>query len=81
MFVVRKGSWNRSRPLGFDVVMVKADADGKSAKMTPFITGFNPSENSYDFWGRPAYLQQLPDGSLLLSDEQTGSIYRISYQK
>ena len=81
MFVVRKGSWNRSRPLGFDVVMVKTDADGKSAKMTPFITGFNPSENSYDFWGRPAYLQQLPDGSLLLSDEQTGSIYRISYQK
>lgn len=81
LFVVRKGSWNRSRPSGFDVVMVKAEPDGKSAQMTPFVTGFNASADSYDFWGRPAYLQQLPDGSLLLSDEQTGAIYRISYRK
>ncbi|MGH6610580.1 MAG: PQQ-dependent sugar dehydrogenase [Burkholderiaceae bacterium] len=81
MFIARKGSWNRSKPSGFDVVHVRASADGKSAKVTPFLTGFNSSNDSYTFWGRPAYVAQMPDGSLLISDEQMGAIYRISYQK
>ena len=81
MFIARKGSWNRSQPIGFDVVTDRASADGKNAKMTPFLTGFNESQDSYKFWGRPAYVAQLPDGSLLISDEQVGAIYRISYQK
>jgi len=79
MFVVRKGSWNRSKPNGFDVVNVRAGADGKGAKMTPFLTGFSEAKDAYKFWGRPAYVQQMPDGALLVSDEQTGAIYRISY--
>jgi glucose/arabinose dehydrogenase len=79
MFIARKGSWNRNKPSGFDVVNVRADADGKSAKLTPFITGFNESKDSYKFWGRPAYVQQMPDGALLVSDEQNGAIYRVSY--
>jgi glucose/arabinose dehydrogenase len=77
-FVARKGSWNRTKKLGYDVVTVKASDDGKGAKVTPFMTGFmDPKDNS--FWGRPAYLAQLKDGSLLVSDEQLGAIYRISY--
>jgi glucose/arabinose dehydrogenase len=77
-FVARKGSWNRTVKFGYDVVTVKAGPDGKNAKVTPFITGFmDPKDNS--FWGRPAYLAQLKDGSLLVSDEQNGAIYRISY--
>jgi glucose/arabinose dehydrogenase len=78
-FIVRKGSWNRTKPYGFDIVNVKAGADGKNAKMTPFITGFNESGDNYKFWGRPAYLLQMADGAMLVSDEQTGAIYRISY--
>jgi glucose/arabinose dehydrogenase len=81
MFVARKGSWNRDQPSGFDVVNVRADADGKNAKVTPFLTGFNESKDSYKFWGRPAYVAQMPDGALLVSDEQLGAIYRISYQR
>lgn len=80
LFVARKGSWNRTQKNGFDVVMVKADADGKNAKTTPFLTGFLDSKTDA-FWGRPAYLLQMPDGSMLLSDEQMGAIYRISYAK
>jgi len=77
-FIARKGSWNRTNKFGYDVVTVKAGADGKGAKVTPFATGFmNPKDNS--FWGRPAYLAQLKDGSMLVSDEQLGAIYRISY--
>jgi len=59
---------------------VKTSPDGKNAKVTPFITGFmNPADNS--FWGRPAYLMQMPDGSMLVSDEQLGAIYRVTYSK
>jgi len=79
-FVARKGSWNRTTKIGFDIVTVKADNDGKNAKVSPFMTGFmNPADQS--FWGRPAYMLQMKDGSLLVTDEQLGAIYRISYAK
>jgi glucose/arabinose dehydrogenase len=80
IFVARKGSWNRTTKMGFDVVVVKADEDGRNATVTPFMTGFaDPAANT--FWGRPAYILQMPDGALLVSDEQLGAIYRISYAK
>jgi glucose/arabinose dehydrogenase len=78
-FVVRKGSWNREKPFGFDVVNVRVGEDGK-ASSRPFMSGFQEGGDSYKFWGRPAYVAQMPDGALLVSDEQTGAIYRISYQ-
>ena len=81
MFIARKGSWNRSKPAGFDVVNVRPSGDGKSAKVTRFLTGFQEGNEDYKFWGRPAYVAQMPDGSLLVSDEQVGAIYRISYAK
>lgn len=80
MFIARKGSWNRTQKNGYDVVTVRTDADGKNPKVTPFITGFK-DDAANTFWGRPVYLLQMPDGSLLLSDEQLGAIYRISYAK
>jgi glucose/arabinose dehydrogenase len=80
MFVARKGSWNRDRKFGYDVVNVRPSADGKSAKVTPFLTGFLDSKKN-EFWGRPAFVQQLRDGSLLVADEQLGALYRISYSK
>lgn len=80
LFNARKGSWNRTTKTGFDVVVVKAGADGRNAKVEPFMTGFmNPADQS--FWGRPAYLAQMKDGSVLVSDEQLGAIYRISYSR
>ena len=79
-FVVRKGSWNREKPSGFDVVQVVPSEDSnRGVKVRPFITGWNESKESYKFWGRPAYVAQMPDGALLISDEQLGAIYRISY--
>lgn len=78
LFIARKGSWNRNQKFGYDVVNVRLSADGKSAKVKPFLTGFLDSKKN-EFWGRPAYLLQMPDGSMLVSDEQFGAIYRISY--
>jgi glucose/arabinose dehydrogenase len=80
MLVMRKGSWNRTQKSGYDVVRVTADADGKNAKMTPFISGFL-DDSTQDFSGRPAYSLQMPDGAVLISDEQMGAIYRVSYAR
>ena len=80
MFIARKGSWNRTKKLGYDVVMVKTGDDGSNAQVTPFITGFL-DEKTDAFYGRPVYITQMPDGSILLADEQMGAIYRISYAK
>jgi glucose/arabinose dehydrogenase len=81
IFVARRGSWNRSTLFGFDVAHVKVSADGKKvAKVTPFMTGFmDQKENK--FWGRPVDVLQMPDGSLLVSDEQNGAIYRVTHSK
>lgn len=80
LFNARKGSWNRTKKIGYDVVMVKTDADGKNAKVEPFLTGFmNPEDQS--FWGRPAYLMQMTDGAMLVADEQSGVVYRVSYSR
>ena len=80
MFVARKGSWNRTKKYGYDVVTVRADADGGNPRITPFMTGFLDSSTEA-FSGRPTYFLQMPDGSVLISDEQLGAIYRISYSR
>ncbi|HEY6514356.1 MAG TPA: PQQ-dependent sugar dehydrogenase [Burkholderiaceae bacterium] len=80
LFVARKGSWNRTQKFGYDVVTVRTDASGSSTGITPFMTGFMDS-STQAFSGRPTYFLQLPDGSLLVSDEQLGAIYRISYAR
>ena len=77
LFVARKGSWNRTQKYGYDVVTVSVDADGKNPKVSPFVSFLNAADNT--FVGRPTYFLQMPDGSMLLSDEQLGAIYRISY--
>ena len=78
MFVARKGSWNRSQKFGYDVVAVTTDADGRNPQVKPFLTGFlNSADDS--FVGRPAYIHQQPDGSVLISEEQLGAINRVSH--
>ena len=79
-FVARKGSWNRTVKSGFDVVTVRAAADGHGAKIEPFMTGFLDSATQ-EFVGRPTFFHQMKDGALLISDEQVGAIYRVSYAK
>jgi glucose/arabinose dehydrogenase len=74
--IARRGSWNREQKFGYDVV--QATMNGGKASLKPFMTGFlDTASNS--FWGRPVDVQQLPDGSVLVSDEQNGAIYRVTY--
>jgi glucose/arabinose dehydrogenase len=77
-FVVRRGSWNRTKKFGYDVSVAKTQANGK-ATLEPFLTGLL-DEGKNEFHGRPTYVLQMKDGSLLVSDEQNGAVYRISHQ-
>jgi len=77
-FIARRGSWNKSQKAGYDVLLARTTPDGK-ATVEPFMTGLL-DEKANEFHGRPTYLFQMQDGSLLVSDEQNGATYRISYE-
>src|SRR5258706_8385390 len=76
IFIARHGSWNRTRKVGADIVVAWPDGKGGIAKMEPFLTGF--VENN-EYLGRPVDVLVLKDGSMLVSDDHAGAIYRISY--
>ncbi len=80
-FIAEHGSWNRSRKSGYQVVRVAVDAQGRAAAPEPFLQGFLQVDGSgrESVWGRPADVLPLPDGSLLVSDDMAGAIYRIRY--
>ena len=76
IFMARHGSWNRTVKNGGDIVVVKLKEDGSFASTEVFMTGFLEN-NKYN--GRPVDVQQMPDGSLLVSDDWNGAIWRVSY--
>ena len=76
-FIARRGSWNREKKFGYDVVVARTSPNG-AARIEPFMTGLL-DETKNEFLGRPVYLLQMPDGAMLVSDELNGAIYRISY--
>lgn len=79
LFIARRGSWNREQLSGYDVVVAKIGADGNVTGVEPFLTGFRDDANNR-YVGRPVDVLQRRDGSLLVSDEENGAIYRISRQ-
>lgn len=76
LFIAEHGSWNRSRKAGYRVVAVHVGKDGKVSGSQPFLTGFLDGQTTL---GRPADVQPLRDGSLLVSDDDNGVIYRVTY--
>jgi glucose/arabinose dehydrogenase len=76
IFIARHGSWNRSKKIGGDVVVAQLNRDGSIRAIEPFLTGFIQNNN---YIGRPVDVLQMKDGSLLVSDDYSGAIYRVSY--
>ncbi|MBT9505691.1 MAG: PQQ-dependent sugar dehydrogenase [Rhodoferax sp.] len=76
MFIARHGPWNRTKKYAADVVVAWPDGKG-GARMEPFMTGL--VENN-EYLGRPVDVLVMKDGSLLVSDDHNGAIYRISYK-
>ncbi len=82
IFIAMRGSWNRTVKQGYNVMRVVLDDSGKVAKYQPFLTGFLlDAKADPPMWGRPNDVMVMKDGSLLVSDDQNGIIYRISYTK
>jgi glucose/arabinose dehydrogenase len=77
-FLTYHGSWDRTVPTGAKVVHVKVQ-NGKPVSIEDFVTGWQLPDGSR--WGRPVAVLALPDGSLLISDDQGGRIWRVSYGK
>ena len=76
IFIARHGSWNKTKKNGADVVVALLDKNGKVTSVEPFLTGL--IENN-EYLGRPVDFLTLKDGSLLVSDDHNGAVYRISY--
>ena len=77
-FVAEHGSWNRSAPVGYQVVAVHIE-DGRVTGVEPFATGWLRDDG--EVIGRPVDLLVMPDGALLVSDDRAGVICRITYRR
>ncbi len=78
IFVTRHGSWNRSIPIGYNVAVLKMDASGNPSNPIPFAQGWLQNEKTVN--GRPVDVSFMQDGSMLVSDDYNGAIYRIAYK-
>ena len=77
LFIAHHGSWNRDPPQGYRIALAKI-RDGHATSYEIFASGWLTKDHKY--WGRPVDIEILPDGSLLVSDDFNGVIYRISYE-
>ncbi|WP_282604710.1 sorbosone dehydrogenase family protein [Pelagibius sp. Alg239-R121] len=78
IFSAQHGSWNRTEPVGARVMFTSVNEDGSVGETKPFAEGWLMDTGEY--LGRPVAVTELPDGSILVSDDFAGAIYRISYQ-
>ncbi len=77
-FIAQHGSWNRTKPIGARVSVVFFNQDGTVDRVEVFAQGWLDDQTG-EYSGRPVDVAELPDGSLLVSDDFAGAIYRISY--
>lgn len=78
IFSAQHGSWNRTDPVGARIMFTSLKADGSADKTEVFASGWLTSDGEY--LGRPVDVEQLRDGSLLVSDDLAGALYRITYE-
>jgi glucose/arabinose dehydrogenase len=76
VIIAQHGSWNRTEPVGYQLMRVTFDENNKVSGHETFIDGWLKDGEA---WGRPTDVLQLPDGSVLVSDDFNGVIYRVSY--
>jgi glucose/arabinose dehydrogenase len=77
IFSAQHGSWNAVVPRGAQVMVTYLDSKGNAKKTEPFMTGCMTDRGTYIC--RPVDVQQYIDGSILVSDDKAGAVYRITY--
>jgi glucose/arabinose dehydrogenase len=80
-FLALHGSWNRSKRTGYKIVFVPFEKGQPVTGPEDFLTGWMLAEDRAEVWGRPVAVLQMPDGSLLISDDGAGKLWRVSYTK
>lgn len=75
LFVALHGSWNRSTPVGYKVIRIHFE-EGRPVRTTDFVTGFGLGRSA---WARPVGVLVGPEGSLFLTDDRAGHIWRVRY--
>ena len=80
-FLALHGSWNRSRRTGYKIVFVPFKKGQPVSGPEDFLTGWMLAEDKKEVWGRPVAVLQMPDGSLLISDDGAGKLWRVSYRE
>ena len=78
VFLAQRGSWNRTQRTGYRVMMVTL-RQNDVPKYEPFAEGWLQPDQT--IWGRPVYTTHMKDGSILISDDYAGAIYRVSYSR
>lgn len=78
-FIAEHGSWNRDKRIGYRVSLVKVENNTKAISYETFASGWLDDETQ-KYWGRPVDILVLMDGSVLISDDHAGVVYRISYK-
>jgi glucose/arabinose dehydrogenase len=76
IFIAEHGSWNRSTPIGYRVMLVQLEKN-RPVTYEVFAEGWLQGNQA---WGRPVDVLVMPDGALLVSDDYANAIYRISYE-
>jgi len=76
LFITQHGSWNRSKKVGYQIIVLDVQPSGEVMDVQVFASGWLQNEES---WGRPNDVLVMADGALLVSDDQAGVLYRISY--
>ena len=79
IFSAQHGSWNRTTPVGARVMFTSLDEEGAAAETTAFAEGWL-DDSTGEYLGRPVDVAQLPDGSIIISDDFAGALYRIWYE-
>ncbi|MFC0657170.1 PQQ-dependent sugar dehydrogenase [Mongoliitalea lutea] len=79
IFIAKHGSWNRSKKIGYNVVRVILDEQQQVVREEVFADGWL-NDATQEVWGRPVDVLQLPDGSMLVSDDMANCVYRIWYR-
>jgi glucose/arabinose dehydrogenase len=79
IIIAEHGSWNREHKLGYRVMVVRLDGN-KAVSYEPLVSGWLDEQNE-QAWGRPVDVEILDDGSLLISDDWKGVLYRVTYKK
>lgn len=75
LFIAEHGSWNRTEPVGYNVTLVNTDSNGKVSSKSIFAEGWLQPDGKV--LGRPVDVAVMADGSLLISDDYSGVIYRV----